>query len=65
MNRFQSLLASKKFQRALPWAAGAVFALGVITFLQVLNSPEKDDPVSESGGQAQLHQRAEDSSPVS
>jgi hypothetical protein len=54
MNRLQSLLASKKFQRALPWAAGAILVLGVITFLQVLNSPKKDDAASDSGGPAQL-----------
>lgn len=54
MNRLQTLLASKKFQRALPWAAGAILALGVITFLQVLNSPKDDDPTPDSGGQAQL-----------
>ncbi|MBA2569499.1 MAG: hypothetical protein H0V11_09155 [Actinobacteria bacterium] len=54
MNRLQSLLASKKFQRALPWAAGAVLALGVITFLQVLNSPKKDDSSPDSGGKARV-----------
>ena len=54
MNRLQTLFASKKFQRALPWAAGAILALGVITFLQVLNSPKDDDPAPDSGGRAQL-----------
>ena len=54
MNRLQTLLASRKFQKALPWAAGAILALGVITFLQVLNSPKDDDPTSASGGPAQL-----------
>jgi hypothetical protein len=54
VNRLQTLLSSKKFQRALPWAAGAVLALGVITFLQVMNSPKDDDPAPESGGAAQL-----------
>jgi len=54
MNRLQTLLASKKFQKALPWAAGAILALGVITFLQVLNSPKDDDPSPDSSGQAQL-----------
>jgi hypothetical protein len=42
VNRFQSILSSRKLQRALPWIAGGVLALGVITFLQVLNSPDKD-----------------------
>jgi hypothetical protein len=42
VNRFQSLLSSRKLQQALPWIAGGVLALGVITFLQVLNSPEKE-----------------------
>lgn len=42
MNRFQSVLSSRKLQQALPWIAGGVLALGVITFLQVLNSPEKE-----------------------
>ena len=54
MNRLQTLLASKKFQKALPWAAGAILALGVITFLQVLNSPQDDDPAPDSAGPAQL-----------
>ena len=54
MNRLQTLLASKKFQKALPWAAGAILALGVITFLQVLNSPKDDDPAPDSAGPAQL-----------
>ena len=54
MNRLQTLLASKKFQKALPWAAGAILALGVITFLQVLNSPKDDDPAPASSGPAQL-----------
>ena len=54
MNRLQSLLASRKFQQALPWAAGAVLALGVITFLQVMNTPKNDDPTVESGGPAKL-----------
>ena len=36
MNRLQTLLASKKFQKALPWAAGAILALGVITLAIVL-----------------------------
>jgi hypothetical protein len=44
VNRFQSVLSSRKLQQALPWIAGGVLALGVITFLQVLNRPE-DDPV--------------------
>lgn len=42
MNRLQSVLSSRKLQQALPWIAGGVLALGVITFLQVLNSPEKE-----------------------
>ena len=42
MSRFQSVLSSRKLQQALPWIAGGVLALGVITFLQVLNSPEKE-----------------------
>ena len=54
MNRLQTLLASKKFQRALPWAAGAILVLGVITFLQVLNNPKDDDPTPDSAGQARL-----------
>ena len=54
MNRLQTLLASKRFQKALPWAAGAILALGVITFLQVLNSPKDDDPAPDSAGPAQL-----------
>lgn len=54
MNRLQSLLASRRFQKALPWVAGAVLALGVITFLQVLNSPEKDDAATDSGAPARL-----------
>jgi hypothetical protein len=54
VNRLQSLLASKKFQRALPWAAGAILALGVITFLQVLNSPDNKSTEPEGNGQARL-----------
>jgi hypothetical protein len=42
VNRFQSVLSSRKLQQALPWIAGGVLALGVITFLQVLNSPDKE-----------------------
>lgn len=42
MNRLQSVLSSRKLQQALPWIAGGVLALGVITFLQVLNRPEKE-----------------------
>jgi hypothetical protein len=42
VNRLQSVLSSRKLQQALPWIAGGVLALGVITFLQVLNSPEKE-----------------------
>jgi hypothetical protein len=54
VNRLQTLLASKKFQRALPWAAGAILALGVITFLQVLNNLKDDDPTPDNSGQARL-----------
>jgi hypothetical protein len=42
VNRFQSVLSSRKLQQALPWIAGGVLALGVITFLQVLNRPEQE-----------------------
>ena len=42
MKRFQSVLSSRKLQQALPWIAGGVLALGVITFLQVLNSPDEE-----------------------
>lgn len=49
MNRFQSALSSRKLQRALPWIAGGVLALGVITFLQVLNRPEKESVPTQSG----------------
>lgn len=49
MNRFQSLLSSRKLQRALPWIAGGVLALGVITFLQVLNSPDEKAAPTQNG----------------
>jgi hypothetical protein len=42
VKRFQSVLSSRKLQQALPWIAGGVLALGVITFLQVLNRPDKE-----------------------
>lgn len=54
MNRLQSALSSRKLQQALPWIAGGVLALGVITFLQVLNSPEKEEAVPTQRGAAQV-----------
>jgi hypothetical protein len=53
VNRFQSVLSSRKLQQALPWIAGGVLALGVITFLQVLNRPE-DDPAPTQRAAAQV-----------
>jgi hypothetical protein len=49
VNRFQSVLSSRKLQQALPWIAGGVLALGVITFLQVLNRPEKESVPTQRG----------------
>jgi hypothetical protein len=43
VNRLQSALSSRKVQRALPWIAGGVLALGVITFLQVMNRPKSTE----------------------
>jgi hypothetical protein len=54
MNRFQSVLSSRKLQQALPWIAGGILALGVITFLQVLNSPEKEKAAPTTNAPAQI-----------
>ena len=54
MNRFQSVLSSRKLQKALPWIAGGVLALGVITFLQVLNSPDKEAAPTQQNVAAQV-----------
>jgi hypothetical protein len=54
MNRFQSVLSSRKLQQALPWIAGGVLALGVITFLQVLNSPDKEAAPARNNVNAQV-----------